>query len=229
MTELFHLAFSAPHLPYTMLLLLILLYWMTVIIGALDLDFLNIEVDTPDMDLDADIDMDLDTEVEVDTEVEAGQEVAAGGGAWLLKTLAFFNIGKVPFMVFLSMFVLALWVSSVLNYHYWGHAFKDFFAWWFLPNVLIGLFAARLLTAPFKGTFATMNQEGRSKRELVGKTGEVVMRIGAGKIGRLEVFDGEEHYSLDVKAAGNKVIEKGQQAIIVEYNPQKDMYLVEPF
>ena len=51
MWEVLQAALAAVNLPYTVFLGLILLYWLTVIIGALDLDLFNI-----DLDADADVD-----------------------------------------------------------------------------------------------------------------------------------------------------------------------------
>ena len=43
MLELFREAISPPNLLYTLLLGLVMIYWVTVLIGALDLDFLNVD------------------------------------------------------------------------------------------------------------------------------------------------------------------------------------------
>ena len=62
MKELFNAAISSPNIIPTALLGLVLLYWLTVVIGALDFDALDFDVDT-----------------DIDTEVDAG--VGAGVGA----------------------------------------------------------------------------------------------------------------------------------------------------
>ncbi|RMG67737.1 MAG: hypothetical protein D6722_12680, partial [Bacteroidetes bacterium] len=108
MTELYELSISPPNLPYTILLGLMVVYWLTVIIGAIDLDFLDFDVD---VDTDVDVDAEVDTEVEVDGEADGAGGVSGAG--WFLTTASFFNLGSVPFMIFMSFLCLSLWVGSV--------------------------------------------------------------------------------------------------------------------
>ena len=51
LAELWSICVQGPNLPYTILLGFVLIYWLTVILGFLDLSTL---------DLDVDIDMDVD-------------------------------------------------------------------------------------------------------------------------------------------------------------------------
>ena len=44
--EALHEAFMPTNLVFTILLMMIVLYWLMVILGALDTDFLDIEFDT---------------------------------------------------------------------------------------------------------------------------------------------------------------------------------------
>ena len=68
MTELFQAALSAENIIYTLLLVLVLFYWLSVIAGGLDMNAFDI-----DLDVDADLDVDLDTDVDVD-EIKKGEE-----------------------------------------------------------------------------------------------------------------------------------------------------------
>ncbi|MFP6881689.1 MAG: hypothetical protein VCA34_12105 [Roseibacillus sp.] len=51
------LAISGQVLPFTLLLVPIILYWLMAAIGALDLEFLNVDFDAH---VDTDIDVDVD-------------------------------------------------------------------------------------------------------------------------------------------------------------------------
>ncbi len=210
-------AISGANLLYTCLLGLILIYWGIVIIGALDLDFLDFDLDT---DLDVESDVDIDTEVEVDGNVS---------GLTLSNILAFFNIGKVPFMIFLSILILSMWTISMLVHYGFGQEVNAFFIIWLVPNVFLGLFLTKLLTLPFKGSYVSMNKGGTSKKDLVGLTGELIMQIQSGKMGRMEVERDGEHFTLDVFTHTGQSIARGKQVIIVEYNSSADKYTVEPF
>ena len=99
MLELLYVAFTPVNLFFTVLLLLVLVYWIMVILGALDVDFLDIDFDS-DVDADADVDMDFQ------------------GGGFLRGILEFFYIGEVPVMVLVSVFSLSVWTISVLGNYY---------------------------------------------------------------------------------------------------------------
>ena len=101
MLELLHVAFMPVNLLFTVLLLLVLLYWIMVILGALDIDFLDFDFDTDtDVDIDADADMDVQ------------------GGGVLRGVLEFFYVGEIPVMVLVSVFALCLWMISVIGNYY---------------------------------------------------------------------------------------------------------------
>lgn len=97
MTELLRAAVAPPNLVATGLLVFVLLYWLTVIGGLMPLDALDVDVTTA-----ADADFNLDTHV--------GPHLHHGeaGVDWLNNALAFFNLGRVPLMVFLSVVALPL-------------------------------------------------------------------------------------------------------------------------
>ena len=94
MRELLEFAFSGINLVPTVLMIFVIIYWFIVILGIVDIDSLDFDLD---MDLDADADLDADVDV---------------GG--LSSVLAFFNIGHMPLMVFVTFFTLPLWAISLL-------------------------------------------------------------------------------------------------------------------
>lgn len=83
--ELLNYAVKGVNIIPTTLLILVILYWVTVIMGILDFDF-----------MDFDIDVSLD---------DAGAFHAL---------LVFLNIGDIPFMVVFSILILNNWILSML-------------------------------------------------------------------------------------------------------------------
>jgi hypothetical protein len=215
MEQLLQVALAPANVFYTILLGFIMLYWLTVFLGALDLEFL-------DFDLDADHDLDLDGDIEGDADLD-------GGSGWGMNALSFFNVGQVPFMIFLSFLVLAMWVGSLLAYDAFGQDSEWFFLSWLLPNLLMGLLITKLASTPFKGLHRRLNEGGIQKRELVGKIGEVILTIRPDSLGRIELLVGEDTFVLDVLSADEASISVGQQALIVEYDQQADTYRAQRF
>ena len=231
MIELYREAISPPNLLYTLLLGLVMIYWLTVIIGALDLDFLDIHLDA-DVDVDVDVDIDVDADVDVDTDVDKDVETDVGGGGgagWFLHSIAFFNVGSVPFMVFMSILILSMWTSSVMMNYYFGNPYSWFFIAFLIPNLVVSLFITKALTTPLKGIHKKMNQQGVSKKELVGKTCKVTLEVVPGKTGQAEIYYKEKNFLLKIRAENDIPISKGSQVLVVEYDPEKDFYLVTPF
>lgn len=208
MTELLQLAFSPQHLFYSLLLIALMIYWVTVFMGALDLNFLH-----------------FDTDHDADGHLETSGDHAPG---FLLETLAFFNLGKVPFMVFATFLVFFMWAGSLLGEQLLGHI-GLFFLIWLVPNLVVGLFLTKALTGPFKSAFARMNAGGKTKKDLVGKIGTVVTRIAPGRIGSIDIQTEDGHFLLNAAPEGDAAIEKGARALIVEFDTEKDLYLVTPF
>ena len=99
MLELLDAAVSAPNIIPTALLIFVLVYWLIVILGAIDTDFLDIDVD-----------------VEADADVDGEFSVS-----WFNHVLAFFNLGQVPFVLFLTFLVVPWWAITVLGNHYLGN------------------------------------------------------------------------------------------------------------
>ncbi len=220
MMELFQQAMLPANLPYSILLMLIMVYWLTVILGVLDLEFL-------DIDLDMEVDADIDVDIELDAEVEADMEGGTGLG-WFSSTLSFFNIGSVPFMIFASFLILSLWTVSVIANGNWGSAYRWLPLALILPNIVFSLLVTKALTWPFKGSYQKMNKQGISKRELVGKMCKVTVGVSPGQKGQAELTFDEQHFLLNIRAKDD-TIGKGNQALIIEYDPEHNYFWVTPF
>ena len=141
--------------------------------------------------------------------------------------LAFFNVGSVPFMIFFSFLALSLWMGSVLgNFYLSGQ--KAWFPWvWIIPNLLIALYLTRFFTWPFKHSYEAMTATGMEKKQLVGKTCRILTKLEKDEMGQAELSHNGTHYLLNVKAS--EKIAKNETAILVEYNPEDELYLVSEF
>lgn len=212
MMELIQQALLPVNLPYSILLVLIMCYWATVFIGVLDLDFL-------------DFDLEADTEIDVDTDLDADGSFSGG---FLANTLSFFHVGAVPFMIFFSILVLSLWTVSLIGNHYFGETFSWFALVLLIPNLILSLVVTKLLTWPFKGSYQRMNRQGISKRELVGKMCRITTAVSPGTIGQAELTFDEQNFLLKIRSQ-DETIAKGEQALLIEYDAEKDFFLVTPF
>lgn len=232
MLELFHESIRPANLPYTIFLVLVMLYWLTVFIGALDLDFLDFDVDADfdaDIDIDVDVDVDVDADIDADVDADADGGGGAGGAGWLVTTASFLNIGKVPFMIFFSFLSLAMWCFSVLgNYYLPNNGWLPLIL--VLPVLIVGLLTAKIFTTPFVSSYAKMNASGPKNNALVGKICTVTLDVRPGKKGQADLVVNGDHFLLKIKAQDELAsLKKGDKALIVELEKETETFLVTEF
>ncbi|CAN5903691.1 hypothetical protein BH24BAC1_BH24BAC1_27360 [soil metagenome] len=205
MPELLEAALSPANIFPTALLGFVLLYWGAVILGLLDLDFLDIEVET-----------------------DTG-EVDGSAVAWLNSALAFFNLGKVPLMLFMTFLALPFWVISLLANHYlvaWSELLGLVLL---LPAFVLSLFVAKVLTQPFVKMFAALEKEHDSKETIIGQMCTVILPASATEMGQATVPTKGSPLLLNVKTTRGATLRKGETALVIDYNEHHKIYLIEPY
>jgi len=166
MSELINFIFSPPNIIPALLISFCGVYWVIVIIGVIDLD-------TIDVDIDADVDSDRTGRTEA-------------GVAWLNKALYFFNLGRIPFMLWLSIAGLIIWLSAVsINYIFGIESF--------ILGLLVFIITAigtLILIKPI--TFALVKlfdalEKSDGLKSVIGQIAEVVYPDKEGKSGEVEI------------------------------------------
>ncbi len=205
MLELLDAAVSAPNIIPTALLIFVLVYWLIVILGAIDTDFLDIDVD-----------------VEADADVDGEFSVS-----WFNHVLAFFNLGQVPFVLFLTFLVVPWWAITVLGNHYLGNESFIFSLAVLVPALIISLFIAKFLTAPFVRIYQALDQEDNTTP--VGKICRITTAASHAKVGQAQVSTGGAPIILSVRAYEGSSLLAGDSAMVIEYDAGGNVYLVEPY
>ncbi|MTI32289.1 OB-fold-containig protein [Xanthovirga aplysinae] len=209
MSELFSASVSVVNIIPTTLLVFILIYWVTVILGVLDFNF-----------LDFDLELDLELDAEADGEISV---------AWLNSVLAFFNLGKVPFMVFMSFLALPLWIISVLSNHFLGNTSILIALLILLADFFISLFVAKFLTMPLIKLFGKMEEDTEGAVTVVGKICTVLLRVEDGKLGQAKVNHSGSPILLNVRSAKGVSLKKGETGLVIDYLESEKIYLIEPY
>lgn len=224
MKELLDIAFWGPNLVPAVLAAFSLFYWVMVIIGFFDFNSLDVDVDV-DADVDLDVDADLDADVDADADADADADHHSGGG--FKGVLTFFNIGKVPMMALLSFLSLFWWSGSILATYYLEASLALGFAL-LVPIFLVSLILTKFVTAPIGKLFVKMNQYARPL-DAVGKICEITIGFDGDELGqaRLKTVDGWAN--LTVKSISGNHFNRGDSAVIIEYNKTNNFFLIEPF
>lgn len=205
MVELLQAAFSGVNILPTAFLVFVMLYWVAVICGMLDLDFLDIEADTG-----------------VD-----GDGISAI--TWLNGALAFFNLGRVPLMVFLTFWALPFWAISILANHYLNNNYELLGLLYLAPSLAASLFVAKMLTAPFVRLFAALEKEHASTATIIGQVCTVMLPADATELGQAMVPTKGAPLLLNVKTTQGRSLKKGETALVIAFDAENKFYLIEPY
>mgnify|MGYP000269700982 CR=1 FL=1 len=214
MMELFHAAFSAVNFIPTALLVFIIFYWLLVIFGALDISTFDIEIE-------------MEAEVEVDAEVE-GDGNPDISVSWLNNVLSFFNIDKIPLMVFLTFLVIPMWLLSVTVNHMLGNGSFLFSLLLLLPIFIVSLLVAKPVTYPFVKIFALLDKDADEVQDLVGAVGYVVVSANSTRMGQGEMIISGSNYRINIKTTEGQV-KRGDRILVVNHIKESQFYIVEAY
>lgn len=215
MQDLWLAAFEPVNLLYTILLGFVLLYWLSVLLGAIDLGAL-------DFDIDLDMDVDVDVDADIDIDADAG-EASLGGFAGFLH---FFNFGKVPFMILMTFVVFPAWMMSIGLNEYFGNG-----RWWFalamfIPIIFFSLIAGKILTMPLVPIFSRMNMDAQPI-DYIGMVCKLRLPASASRFGQAEVMIDGSSLLIEVKTESDETpIKRGENARIIGKTEDKRYYLV---
>jgi hypothetical protein len=210
--ELLDAAFSPVNLLPTLLLTIVLVYWVFVMVGLLDLHIV-------DLHLDVHAESHHDVDVHVD-----GLDVS-----FLNNALAFFNLGHIPLMVFLSFLILPMWILSILANYYTGNTQIWLSFAFLLPNLVVSLFVAKILTMPFIKVFSALSKENDIDEIVIGKMCTILIPASEDKIGQASVKIDGAPLMLNIKTTAGKMLEKGKSGLVIDYNSDRNIYTVEPY
>ncbi|MFT2010864.1 hypothetical protein ACMA1I_19475 [Pontibacter sp. 13R65] len=205
MSELFEAAFSSVNIIPTAMLVFVMLYWIAVILGVVGLDY-------------------FDLELEFNTASEAVTSVS-----WLNSALAFFNLGRIPLMLFLTFLVLPVWTISILANHYLDNSSVFLALVLLVPAFIIGLFVAKILTTPFISLFDTMEKDHTSASNIIGKLCTVIVAADGHELGQATIKSADGLLLLNIKTSAGQSVRKGDRAIVLEYDKPHKFYLIEPY
>lgn len=203
-TEFLQVCFTGACLPASLLLLFAMLYWLLAIVAGLDLDLF-------------DFDLDLNSEPDLDASLSVG-----------LVVLRFLNIGRVPLAVWCSAFAIAYWLVTLLfdrlsddpeSRDSLFHA-----AQYTVRNVALGVLLTKLVTQPLRDKFEPV--EPNRAEDLIGRRCQITTSQVTPTFGQAQVPTEAAPLLLNVRAKGTPLA-KGEPAVIVDFDPDRNIYFIE--
>ena len=216
MSEFLHFLYSAPNIVATFILSFCVLYWLIVMVGAIDMDFFDFDIDV-DVDVDADVDSDMSGNTETSV-------------AWLSRVLHFFNLGRFPFMIWLTIVGIMAWFGAVTINYLLGIDSFLFGTLFYLLSFIGAMIVAKPLCYPLVKMFdALENSEGL--KSAIGKIGEVVYPDKNGQPGEVEIVHDGSHIKIFALPSSTDVVLVKRQKVLVIAKSEKDnqIYIVEPY
>lgn len=226
------------NLPVTMLLIMMLLYWLMIMVGVFGFDSFDFDFDADaDIALDGDIGIDADGDFGVDT--SAGSPEAAstsfsgsttsGNEGAFRAVFEYFYLGEVPIVIIASFFVFYWWILTIITNHFWNADQQLLTSLLFLvPNVFISMMAMRYTMIPFAVIFRKPEPENKTRETLLGMIGVVKTSEITDSFGQIEVQRKDDvEIILNVRTSPGKKLGKGDAAKIVSYDHSDGTFLVE--
>jgi Protein of unknown function (DUF1449) len=196
--------FQAVNLPFTILLLLFILYWVLTIAGFVGTDLF-------DIDFDADAGSDP-------TNVE-------GVGVGLLK---FLHFGEVPVMVIGTIFAFCMWASMLTANHYFNQNYS-----WLMAIVLFGpcaalsLIVGKILLLPIAPLFRSLDPKQIENENIIGRSCIVTTSEVNDRFGQAEVESVGAPVVVQVRSKSGRVFLKGQTLRLTQYDQESNTYLAD--
>lgn len=245
MLEVITEAISGPTLPFTILLGLVLLYWILVGLGLF-----HVDSDGADGGGISDLAHAQDHGGVGDVAHAGGDGALHGAsdghadsshhdhspnasldnshtGGFFKPFLNFLNIGDVPVTVVLSFLALFLWVCSMILNHYLNPNGNDLRALILLvPNFVASLVATSLVTRPFKKLYRTLNRDFDEHKPVLGRLCTISTSEATETFGQAVVERDGAPLVINVRTFGDLVLKKGDQALIIKEDPTTQIFTV---
>ena len=203
--DFFQAAVHVVNLPATLLLLLVVLYWLTVIFGVMDMS--SLDIDLP--------------EIEIEGDVSPGTPASG-----FEPFFEYFNIKYVPISIFVSFFAVVFWVVSMWFNDMLGSLERPWMGGAvFAGNLLFSAHAAKWITWPMVPIFKQMRKDVSAKRDLVGSRVIVVSSKADAGFGRAEITEEGAPITLNVRTEGEE-LPKGAEAVILHHDLERDIYII---
>jgi hypothetical protein len=208
MEQLLEVASQFPTVIYSILLGIVVVYWIVGMLGLIDLDFSG----------DADID------------VDGGVDVSVGGITGLLLT---FGLSGVPFTLVVSIIILICWLISFYLQFYLLTWLPDGWLYYILGTLsdffvlLISLPITAIVIRPLKGMFKSV--ETATSNHLVGKEATVATSKVSETFGQARLFNNGAEILVNVRCDPEHTFKLGDKVLVIKYLQANHAYIVAPY
>ena len=234
MLEIF---FSPVNFALTILVLILVIYWLISMIGGLDYDL--------DFDVDIDADIDIDAGIETGSGIEStGIDDASNIEVnkedvvnqrrrqplkWWQIVLIYFNFVGLPFMFTLTSLVFFWWIISVVSTSFFSLYDTQFGFVIMTLSFFPALIVTKIFTNPFKSFFKKLNKDGDEPTDFIGREGTCLSTISGDKMGNAEVVIDGNAFSIYVKSDTGEPIGYQEPLLIIRQSANKTYFYAQSY
>jgi hypothetical protein len=232
MSEVIVLALSFPAVIYTVLLGVVLVYWLFVVVGAIDLGegsdgaLEHLGGDTVGAAKGA-----LHGHVDVSDAGEVGGDGDADEGSAIALLANALHLKSVPVTTILSLIVTFSWLTCTIGMQFISRSLPQtgasLWAWLvFAASPLVALPLTSLAARPLKKVFT--QRPATQRRDLIGKT--CIVRTGTvtSTFGEALLEDGGAGLVVRVRVEPDVKVARGDHVLIVDWDSERESFLVVP-
>ena len=220
-----------PNAVMTVIMGILAVYWLFTLVLGVGLDDLDLgidfdidapEVDTPDVDVDGDVGAE-----EVDAEHEVAPERSPG---FFIRFLQFLNVGRVPFMLVLTVLKFIMWIGTLITTSFvgvvkvasWG--VSSLFI--LIPVAVVSVFFTKFATNPMVRFFKEIGYKGEEEIDFLGRSGKMLSTVKGDKLGTAEFVVEDNPIKLIVKSQDGAEIKYGDFVVVMDESEDKKYYFV---
>lgn len=218
MKELIEMSFSPVMAFFSIMCIVMLLYWILVIVAGLDPDLLSIDFDA------ADIDTNFDSN---SPDLPDRTEAPEGNG--FMKILEFFNFDELPLMFILTIIFFTMWFFGINILYYFGIESVGLGLLVMIPNFILSLFVVKIFSKPLAYFYKQLNHKGEPEIDFLGRRCVVFSTLDNMKTGQVQLSVNGDPMRLSARSNTNEQLLAGQEAVIVSESLDKKYYMVEKF
>jgi len=208
MIEIYQESIRLINFPFSLVVLLVVIYWAFAIVGVLDLDVLNFDLEgaSPDLHVDGG---------DADLHIESGHGAAH-------HIAGFLHVGEAPVTVILSLLSAFMWAISMTSNYYFNKGDSIWLGLAFLiPNFLVSITATGIAVIPVAAIFRKLNDNENVRKDVIGDIGTVLTSKVDHESGQIEISTGGAPITVNARTVGNeKVLLKGQNAVAARKTDQ---------
>ncbi|WP_448566570.1 DUF1449 domain-containing protein [Thalassotalea ganghwensis] len=208
MTYVLEVSSHFPSLIYSVLLGVVIVYWLVGLFGVVDLD--------------------LSGDMEVDLDADAATSVSGLTGLFLT-----FGLTGIPFTLVISILILVCWLISFYSQHYILALLPDGWLYYLFGTVsglvvfIISLPITALIIRPLKGMFKSA--ETVTSQHLVGLEAIIATSIVNADFGQARISHNGAEILVNVRCAPDQILSQGDCAVVVDYLQDQHVYVVAPY